>query len=216
VRPPPPPCRRRPQTTDTRSESTPPGRSVLHHGMPAAAHQRLTPVSMPAYSSPLMPYLLMDEDDVVVLPRRRTLARLSDELDDDPVLKWYEDRIHHAQVEASAIAQSHLNDICTPKPRHISVTPMYTPKAYPEPVAPRLNKYSKYRSTVVADAMKPVRRNIELRSRFSGAHDAAQNTYKRMGDSADPEHKAAGEPKPAESAPPGDRTNGEENQEGQD
>ena len=29
----------------------------------------------------------MEEDDVVVLPRRRTLARLSDELDDDPVLK---------------------------------------------------------------------------------------------------------------------------------
>ena len=55
--------------------------------IPAVAHQRVTAVSVPAYSSPLMPYLLMDEDDVVVLPRRRTLARLSDELDDDPVLK---------------------------------------------------------------------------------------------------------------------------------
>ena len=42
--------------------------------------------------------------------------------------QWYEDRIHHAQAEASAIAQSRINDICTPKPRHISVTPMYTPK----------------------------------------------------------------------------------------
>ncbi|KAF0287562.1 hypothetical protein FJT64_014027 [Amphibalanus amphitrite] len=199
------------------------------HGIPSVAHQRLTPVSLPAYSSPLMPYLLMDEDDVVVLPRRRTLARLSDELDDDPVLKrfsgschnccgavarpvqqvtvvarpsprlysvpsygpfvsgedelrnWYEDRIHHAQVEASSIAQSHINDLCTPKPRHISVTPMYTPKLYPEPVAPRLAQYTRHRSRAAADPLKPVRRNIELKSRFNSANDAAQNTYKRMG-----------------------------------
>lgn len=150
---------------------------------------------MPAYSSPLMPYLLMDEEDVVCLPRRRTLARLSDELDDDPVLKWYEDRIHHAQAEASAIAQSHINDICTPKPRHISVVPPYTTKIYPETVSSRYKP--KYR-TPVTEAMKPIRRNIEIKSRFDRAQAGAQN-YRRMGTSADRDHES--QPKPEREAP---------------
>ncbi|XP_037071863.1 uncharacterized protein LOC119093082 isoform X1 [Pollicipes pollicipes] len=130
-----------------------------------------------------MPYYLWEPEDVVVLPRRRTLARLSDELDDDPVLKWYEDRIHHAQAEAIANANKRISDLCTPRPRHISVVPPYTPKRYKEPVSSQY-KYSKYRPPITED-MKPIRRNIEIKSRFDKAQSAAQNDYKRMGDCAE-------------------------------
>ncbi|XP_037072351.1 uncharacterized protein LOC119093496 [Pollicipes pollicipes] len=166
----------------TTSYSTPtaysPAGSYLR-SVPTVAHQRLTPVSVPAYSSPAMPYYLWEPEDVVVLPRRRTLARLSDELDDDPVLKWYEDRIHHAQAEAIANANKRISDLCTPRPRHISVVPPYTPKRYKEPVSSQY-KYSKYRPPITED-MKPIRRNIEIKSRFDKAQSAAQNDYKRMG-----------------------------------
>lgn len=131
----------------------------------------------------------MEPDDIVVLPRRRTYRRLADELEDDPVLKWYEDRIHHAEAEAIANANKRVNDLCTPRPRHISVVPPYTPKRYREPISSQYN--FKYRPPVTED-MKPIKRNIEMKSRFDKAHSAAQNDYRRMGSDADP---PPGEPK---------------------
>ncbi|XP_043225222.1 uncharacterized protein LOC122383137, partial [Amphibalanus amphitrite] len=95
------------------------------HGIPSVAHQRLTPVSLPAYSSPLMPYLLMDEDDVVVLPRRRTLARLSDELDDDPVLKRFSGSCPNC-CGAVARPVQQVTVVARPSPRLYSV-PSYGP-----------------------------------------------------------------------------------------
>jgi len=162
--------------------------------IPAVAHQRLSRVSMPAFSSPAMPYLLMDEDDIVVTPRRRHYGRVHEELDDDPVMQWYEDRIHHAEADTIYNANKRITDLCTPRPRYISTAQPYAPKKYHEPVKSQY-KYSKYRPPVT-EHLKPVRQSIEMKSRFSKAANEAKNEYRRIG-SVEPSHQAERSPAPA-------------------
>ncbi|XP_037081766.1 serine/arginine repetitive matrix protein 1-like isoform X3 [Pollicipes pollicipes] len=162
-------------------------------------HARVSRASEPGHSFTKMPVLLRDPETLVVIPRRRQLAHVYDAFDDDPIMQlpprtpryskcgwavprvpyhsvacggphYYEDRLYEAGEEVSANATRRMAEICSPNPA--------PRKFYP---AANLDwKPKKYKRTI-SDELKPIRRNIAIRSFFDRAKDAADNDTKRIG-----------------------------------
>lgn len=135
------------------------------------SHRRVTRASEPGHSFTRMPILIRDPETLVVIPHRRQLTRVCDALDDDPVLRYYEDRLHDTEETNNAHASRRIIDILQP----IAIPKKFYPRADVE-WKPKTYKYR-----TIDDELKPIRHNIAVRSFFDRNKEAADNDTKRIG-----------------------------------
>ncbi|XP_043220259.1 cell surface glycoprotein 1-like isoform X16 [Amphibalanus amphitrite] len=138
--------------------------------MSADSHRRVTRAAEPGHSFTRMPVLLRDPETLVVIPHRRQLTHVADALGDDPVLQYYEDRLH----ETDEINNAHASR---------RIIEMLQPIAIPKKFYPREAEWKPkpYKRRTIEDELKPVRHNIAVRSYFDRNKEAADHDSKRIG-----------------------------------
>ncbi|KAF0299835.1 Protein-associating with the carboxyl-terminal domain of ezrin [Amphibalanus amphitrite] len=138
--------------------------------MSADSHRRVTRAAEPGHSFTRMPVLLRDPETLVVIPHRRQLTHVADALGDDPVLQYYEDRLHETDEINNAHASRRIIEMLQP----IAIPKKFYPRAVEWKPKP-------YKRRTIEDELKPVRHNIAVRSYFDRNKEAADHDSKRIG-----------------------------------